>query len=224
MKSSWFSRMLSYFVDLSLESTTSDYNPYLEVRLVNGRHQLITDNAIYSFDDKYDNFYKTFKALDWSLFSNSKVLVLGLGLGSVIYMLENIFKCTFEYHCVEIDPEIIRLAHHYTLKDIHAPVSIYETDAVRFLDMDSEKYDLVIMDIFQNAKIPSCFDSVEMLEVLKSKLAPGALLLYNRMNTDKDDIARNNTFKTEFDNIFENATSISVKDNLILISDYKFVN
>lgn len=215
--------ILSYFSDISLEKSASAYNPYLEVLLVKGRHQLITKNAIYSFEDKYDNFKLTFQKLDWDKFKPQKVLVLGLGLGSVIYMLEKTFKKKLEFTAVEIDPEIIRLANKYTLANIKSSVEVIQTDGESFLNIDNRKYDLIIMDIFQNAKIPLRFNSLDFLELLGSKLNPKALLLYNRMNISKDDSLLNTKFIDNSRLIFPKREILEVKDNLILVSDKQFL-
>ena len=209
---------MSYFVDISLESSSSAYNPYLEVLLVNGRHQLITKNAIYSFDDKYENFYAAFKHIDWDKLKVQKVLVLGLGLGSVIYMLEKNFNKRFEYTCVEIDPEIIRLANKYCLSQLDSRAEIMETDAESFLRIDSNKYDLILMDIFQNAKVPGKFSKKEFIEVLKSKLDLNGLLLYNRMNINQEDRSENLEFSKKFADIFPDHHALQVKDNLVYFS------
>ena len=215
--------ILSYISDISLEKSASAYNPYLEVLLVKGRHQLITKNAIYSFEDKYDNFRQTFQKLDWDKFKPQKVLVLGLGLGSVIYMLEKTFKKKLEFTAVEIDPEIIRLANKYSLSKINSSVEVIQTDGESFLNIDSRKYDLIIMDIFQNAKIPLRFNSLDFLELLGSKLNPKALLLYNRMNISKDDSLLNAKFIDNSRLIFPNQEILEVKNNLILVSDKQFL-
>ena len=216
-------KLLSYISDISLEKTESDYNSYLEVLLVKGRHQLITDNAIYSFDDKYDNFFKAFKKIDFETLKPEKVLVLGLGLGSVVLMLEKHFNVDAEFHCVEIDPVIIQLAQKYTFNRIESNIFTYQTDAEIFLKTCTENFDLILMDVFQDAKIPVHFDSDDFMELLKSNLEDSGLLLYNRMNIDEADVKRNKGFTSQFNKFFPSSTSISVKDNLILYSDRKFV-
>ena len=55
MKQPLWKRWLSYLFEIHVESTSSDYNPHLHVSLNNGRYQLSTANAIYSFEDLYDN-------------------------------------------------------------------------------------------------------------------------------------------------------------------------
>ncbi|MBL0101907.1 MAG: hypothetical protein IPP49_19210 [Saprospiraceae bacterium] len=53
-------KWLSYFTEIHIESVTSDYNEELEVLLNNGRYQLCTPNAVYSYADKYSNFGDSF--------------------------------------------------------------------------------------------------------------------------------------------------------------------
>ena len=104
-------KWLSYVKEISLEQTYSVYNPHLEVLLVEGRHQLVTEDAIYSFDDKYINFDEAFKRINWQKIKGKRVLVLGLGLGSVILLLEKKYGLDLDYTAVEIDPEICRLCN-----------------------------------------------------------------------------------------------------------------
>jgi len=220
--SSW-QKILSYFVDLSLEKSGSPYNPYLEVVLVNGRNQLITKDAIYSFDDKYENFYTSFKKIDWPNLKVKKALILGLGLGSVIYMLENNFKKRFSYDCVEIDPEIIRLAEKYSLNKIESPVQTFQTDAHSYVNITIENYDLILMDVFQSAKVPSKFETLDFLNALKSILNPNGLILYNRMNISHSDKKSNQAFLERFTQIFPSFGSIDIRNNKVLFSDKKFI-
>lgn len=222
MRSTW-QKILSYFIDLSLEKSSSPYNPYLEVLLVKGRNQLITKNAIYSFDDKYENFYTSFNKIAWQKLKAKNALILGLGLGSVIYMLENNFKKKFSYDCVEIDPEIIRLAEKYSLNKIKSPVQTFQTDAHSYVNISSQQYDLILMDVFQSAKVPGKFETIDFLNALKSILNSNGVILYNRMNISHADKKSNQAFLERFAQIFPSYGSIKVRNNLVLFSDKKFI-
>lgn len=224
MKHPFLQTLLSYFKDISLEKSQSPYNPYLEVLLVQGRHQLITSDAIYSFDDKYINFYSAFKKLNWHNAEVKDVLVLGLGLGSVVLMLEKNFGFNFNYTSIEIDPEICKLAQKYTLAELDSYVEVVCADAMSFLDVNEEKYDLIIMDIFQSALIPQKFQSVEYLKLLQSKLNVNGILLYNRMNISERDDRENQTFRNRFKNIFPQGKELKVSDNLIFINDRQYID
>ncbi|MEO0338417.1 MAG: hypothetical protein AAF242_04310, partial [Bacteroidota bacterium] len=55
-KVNWWTKLLSYIAEYPLERVESDHNEELIVLLRHGRHQLCTPNAIYSYDDLYNNF------------------------------------------------------------------------------------------------------------------------------------------------------------------------
>ncbi len=216
-------KLLSYVKEISLEQTSSLSNPYLEVLLVKGRHQLVTKDAIYSFDDKYENFRVAFERTDLDKLPGKKILLLGLGLGSVIYILEKIEQKRFEYTAVEVDPVICQLCHTYTLSHMDSFVEVIPQEAMRFLDTNEEKFDLVIMDIFQSATIPQKFQSMSFLQMLASKLKPGALMLYNRMNISKEDKQSNHSFYPIMKEVFPLSTSILTKSNMILLSNENYL-
>ena len=224
MNQPFWKKLLSYFIEISLEKTTSSYNPYLEVKLVQGRHQLLTQDAIYSFDDKYENFNQVFKRINWSKHKVETILILGLGLGSVIYILEKKLNLKMVYTAVEIDPEICRLAHKYTLKDLDSYVEINQIDGMQFIQSNSEKYDLIIMDIFQSAIIPMKFQSAEYLGFLNGMLNSWGCLLYNRMNISEDDSMNNNLFRPVFKKEFPQMAELKISDNLIFMSNKEFLD
>ena len=224
MKHSFWKLLKSYFHDISIEKSGSPYNPYLEVLLVQGRHQLVTKDAVYSFDDKYINFYKAFKKINWKDNNIEKVLVLGLGLGSVILMLEKKFGLKLDYTAIEIDSAICQLAQKYTLSDLDSFVEVICTDAMSFLEITEEKYDFIIMDIFQSALIPPKFQSDEFLKLLGSRLNNKGLLLFNRMNITERDDRENNTFRNRFNNVYPDMHELKIKDNLIFVNNPDYID
>ena len=77
MKQNIFKKLLSYITEIHIESVQSDYNESLQVFLKNGRYQLCTTNAIYSYADKYDNFKESFDRLNLEVPEVKNVLLLG---------------------------------------------------------------------------------------------------------------------------------------------------
>ena len=219
MKKPFLLKTLSYFKDVLLESTSSEYNATLEVYLSNGRYQLCTAGAIYSYEDKYVNFYKTFSKIDWSKINIEKVLILGLGLGSIPQMLENNFDKFFEYHIVEIDSEIIRLAEKYILSDLKSPTQIYEMDAEIYIEITDEKFDMIIIDIFDNNVIPPKFENEEFLEKTHEMLNENGLLLFNRLNTNEKTFEKSMSYHDDiFKKVFPISKKIFIQNNVILCS------
>jgi len=217
MKKPFFKKILSYFKNVLLERTSSEYNPVLEVYLSQGRYQLCTSGAVYSYEDKYENFYTLFKKIDWDKLNIEKVLLMGLGLASVPQMLEQKFHKQFEYYAIEIDPEIIRLATKYILDELKSPIRIFEMDAEIFVDIVEELFDMIIIDIFDNNVVPEKFDSKEFLTKTANLLAEDGIILFNRLNIDekthKETMAY---YENVFRVIFPHAVYIVVKNNIIL--------
>jgi len=110
----FWKKCLSYIKDVPLDHRFSEMNGDLTLLLVKGRFQLCTENAIYSYDDLYDNFTGAFRRMNLDSIPGDQVLLLGLGLGSIPIILEKKFNRQFEYTAVELDEEIVALQEKYT--------------------------------------------------------------------------------------------------------------
>ncbi|MBL7829964.1 MAG: fused MFS/spermidine synthase [Saprospiraceae bacterium] len=214
---SW-KKYFSYIFPIKIESSSSVYNPLLVVNLTKGRLQLLTENAIYSYDDLYDNFDAAFSQLNIS--DVKEVLVLGLGLGSIPYLLEKKYRLQTNITAIEIDEEIIHLASKYSLHRLNNHIDCVCADAEIFLESTDEKFDLICMDVFEDESIPSQFLSSDFLEMIRERLNPNGIFLFNHLATtgaDKD-IAKK-YFVDVFTKSFRNASIIPTNHNFILLQD-----
>lgn len=218
-------RLLSYLTEQVLETTRSEYNDFLQVCLVAGRLQLVAEEAIYSFGDYYLNFRKLFERFDFDrLPERSEVLILGLGLGSIIDLLENRHGLAYSYVAVEIDPVIVDLAAEYALPNFTSPVEVVEADAGAFLRLDERAYDLICVDIFQDATVPKAITEPEFLSLLSARLNPGGVIIFNRL---ADTSTHRHEAKTYFERVFLEAFpgggAFDSGGNLLLVSEGKIV-
>ena len=219
LKPPLWKRLLSYFVELHIESSPSEVNPHLYVSLKNGRYQLCTANAVYSFEDLYTNFLWAFERLELDKAPGKEVLVLGLGLGSIPFILENNLGRQFRYTAVELDEAVIYLANQYWLDGLSSPVTTICADAYAFLLQNEEQYSMICMDIFLDDLVPKPFESPEFLEALKDALAPGGLLLYNRLADNlRDQQATQLFFEQRFLPVFPQGAYLDVGGNWILLN------
>ncbi|WP_116125485.1 spermidine synthase [Lewinella sp. IMCC34183] len=216
---------LSYLWEQSLEVTASDYNAYLEVCLVHGRLQLVAEDAIYSFGDYYLNFRKIFEVFDFDrLPERASVLVLGLGLGSIPELLEKHVGLSYSYVTVEIDPVIIELASDYSLPALASPVEVVEADAVAFLEVDARQYDLICVDVFQDAVVPGHLDVRGFVELLQERLLPGGALIYNRLASSiPDRTAARRYYEEIFAPAFPAPRLYDTGGNYLLVNDAQFL-
>src|SRR5690606_3902476 len=130
----WWKKWLSFLFPIHIESISSDYNEALDLYLVNNRLRLTTLDAIYSFDDRYYNYYHTFRKITLPR-NDSNILILGLGLGSIPYMLEHTFYRKYQYTAVEIDESVLYFFSKYQHKRLSSAIEIIQSDAADYMNV-----------------------------------------------------------------------------------------
>jgi len=223
MKKPFFKKFISNFKEVILEETGSEHNPILQVLLYKERYQLCTDKAIYSYEDKYDNFRTAFDLLKIKSKNIKSTLLLGLGLGSIPQMLETIYKVDSDYTAVEIDEAICQLAEKYVLSDLKSNIQTYPIDALDYFKWYDHKFAMIAMDIFQSAVVPEEFESVEYFETMLSRLNDGGIILYNRLSNTAVDKEKNKSFRTKWKSVFPKGGMIDCKNNIIFINDLRHI-
>ncbi len=212
-----WTRLLSYIVKVPVSKAESMHDGSLYVDLVNGRLQLSTDQAVYSFDDKYDNFVKALKAVRADRFRNKSILVLGGGLGSIPYILEKNHQFRGELTMVENDPAVIRLFLEYSMPRLHTLIDIREADAIMFMEQNSRKYDMIIVDLFIDDVIPDQFLEADFLILCRENLIKGGMILFNWMTVTNAQIQNYKDYKgMVFNEVMERPFEVKTRYNHIL--------
>ena len=216
-------KWLSHIMPLTLEETGSEQNPELSVMLDRGRLQLLSGDAIYSWDDLYKNFLIAFEQLKMPERPIQDALVLGLGLGSIPFMLEKVFHCKYRYTVVEWDETVSELAAKYTLSRLESPIDVVTADAEVFVQVTEEQFDLIVIDIFEDDLTPPPFETVEFLEDCDALLRPGGLLLFNRLHGGSQSvkILTERFFDRKFSKVFPEAWYIDTSGNWIMCHQKK---
>ncbi|MFZ1516230.1 MAG: fused MFS/spermidine synthase [Saprospiraceae bacterium] len=191
----------------------------MKVYLSSGRLKLVTGHAIYSYEDKYLNFVEAFKFVDIAHRATGRVLVLGLGLGSIPYILEKKFKLRLNYTCVELDSVVIELYEEFTQKKLKSQFNIVQDDGYDYLLRSSDQFDLICMDIFSDAKIPTKFSTIDFLKLLEKNLSPNGIMIYNRLAENQQDVALNEQFDLVFSKIFPYRKLLKLNTNSMYIAE-----
>ena len=176
----------SIFSDRIVESTSSEINSVLEVRFQNGKYVLNSKNVNYSFGGLHVVFQKFFKRIKINEFKIDDVLILGLGAGSIVEILKNNYHLNCKITGVEKDPEVIKLAKKYFDIEKYDNIKIEINDAFDFLISNNKKYDLIIVDIYIDYKVPEKFESPEFLKLIKKSLSNKGLFVFNKMIFNED--------------------------------------
>jgi SAM-dependent methyltransferase len=212
--------ILSYLFEFHVETTNSEYHEALHVSYNQGRYQLSTQNAIYSFGDLYTNYFQAFEEIDLDNRKVKKVLILGFGLGSIPMMLEQHFNKKYQFTAVEIDEEILYLAHKYVTHELTSPIETICADAAFFVQQCEEVFDIVCVDLFLDDIIPDNFQKQAFLQHVKKLIAPNGILLYNRLALSNDDKAKNKAFmNNEFLPVFPKGRYLDVDGNWMFLNE-----
>ena len=214
-------KLMSYFWDIQIDYRHSEINGDLIVFLVKGRYQLCTANAIYSFETKYDNFGNVFEDyLDLDKIQGNRVLVLGLGLGSVPQILDKYRTRKWNFVAVEIDPEVCELASIYGYPLISSPIQTHITDAEIFVNTCEDKFDIICLDLFIDDEIPQNCKSLEFLVSIKNILSDNGVVVANTLAfSDRHKEESMLYFKEKFKATFNKSCLIHTHKNYMLISD-----
>lgn len=217
MKVSRLQKLLSYFYEIPIEKTHSKYSGSLEVTLHQGEWKLSTSNAIYSFGKHYTSYKIAFKKLHIEDFNIKKILILGVGLGSVVRLLDQ-QKSIESIVAVDIDPVIIELAKKYwpeTSKKIKT--TFYTADAVKWISKNTEKFDLIISDIFIDIETPENVTTHQFLSKLSPIINENGILMYSRLNYKDYNKEDNNQFEKTFFDVFPASFIIAAQYNKMYI-------
>ncbi len=216
----WWDEIRSYLTDVLITSSESVFGNELYLILRKGKLQLCTEKAVYSYEERYYNFKHLFEhSVDLSKIPGHKVLILGLGLGSIIQILENINPLRWTFAAVEIDPSVCELANDYVLHKIQSPVDVVIADAEVFMQTVQDKYDLICVDIFIEDIIPGQFKSMDFLDSCKRALNPDGVLIFNTPAFDHRDREESRIFFGLFKEVFTDGCMRYIHRNYMLISD-----
>jgi spermidine synthase len=211
--------LLSHLVDLPVDAGGTEYNPSLELSLSKGRFYLSTPNAVYSYGDLYRNFFNTFKRLKLSAMPEQEVLLLGLGMGSIPFMLEKKFGRKYRYTAVELDEVIAGWAMQYSLPQLSSPIIIYTADAYQFVMSTSQKFDLIAVDVFLDEMVPDIFDEADFAARLKEILREDGLIIWNRLAGESKFRQRTETYFSDiFKPVFPEAVYLKMEVNRMLLN------
>ncbi|MDT0294135.1 spermidine synthase [Mesonia ostreae] len=155
----------------------SEYSGTLEIKWLKGKKVLNTKNANYSYGPLHEilriGLEKTYPN------RAGKILVLGLGGGSILELLRKNFSFTGNITAVEIDSKIIEIAKKEFKIQQYEPLQVVCQNAVDFVKTDTHSYETLIVDLFINTQIPKPFLEVDFWQQTTKLLQPDAVIIFN---------------------------------------------
>ena len=193
-------RVLSFLLPIKIHQKKSVYSKNLEVTWNNGYLVLDSENTNYSFGSLQRVLKKGMKYIGYERIKGfQSILVLGVAGGSVIETLKKEVKFEGSITGVEIDAAVVELATKYFGLGNYDNVSIVIDDAFEFVLKTKEKYDLIIIDIFQDTTMPNFLFEDFFINRINFLLNVNGFILFNTMVLDYQERRRNVDYKNKFD-------------------------
>ncbi|RVT72828.1 spermidine synthase [Flavobacterium sufflavum] len=192
-------RLLSYFYPIKIYSQKSALSQSIEITWANGDLVMDSQNTNYSYGSLQRILKLGLKNIGFAKIKKMEsILILGVAGGSVIKTLIDDIHFTGKITGVEIDAEIIKIANQYFKLDKIPQLNIVIDDAFEFVLKTKENYDLIIVDIFQDTKMPNFLFETFFIDRICFLLKNKGFILFNTMLLNKKENLRNYKLISEF--------------------------
>ncbi len=204
--------------DLTYEGE-SVYN-YLQVK-EDDRHMILSTNVLFGVQSVYEKsdtltgmYYDYAMAAPLMAGINEKeeldILVLGMGTGTYATQCQRYFGDHTKLNItgVEIDEDITKLAYEYFHLSEDIPVVTYDGRA--YLNVIDKKYDVIMVDAYQDITIPFQMASVEFFTLVKNHLNPGGVMVVNMNMRGKEEGNMNQYLADTISAVFSEVCTVDV--------------
>lgn len=215
-----FKRLGSFLIDQVVERSSSPYNKTLEVCLSSGKLVLNSSKVNLSFGELDNVFRSAFDQIHLHKRDWEQVLLLGVGAGNVVQILSQ-FEQKFELTGVEIDPEVIRLANKYFGLKNYERVDILVQDALQYIKESTQRFDLIIVDLFIDENIPEEAQQDAFLLRCAQALKPRGMLMFNRLMHTKKLQKASEAFTARMQEVLPGSRYLKTHTNRMLIYEKK---
>jgi spermidine synthase len=173
-------KLLSYFIPINVFQQKSNISQTLEVTWIDGELVLDSKNTNYSYGNLQRILRKGLKFIGFERIKTmDHILVLGVAGGSVIKTLVDEIDFEGKITGVEIDNSVITIANEYFHLDQIKNLEIIIDDAFEFVLKTNDKYDLAIIDVFQDTKMPNFLFETFFINRICYLLQPKGFILFN---------------------------------------------
>ena len=192
-------KLFSYFIPINVYRKNSAVSKSLEVTWNNGELVLDSKSTNYSYGSLQRILRKGLRYIGFDRIRNfENILVLGVAGGSVVKTLANEIKFKGKITGVEIDAGIIDIANSYFELNKIPNLEIVIDDAFEFVLKTKLKYDLIIIDIFEDTTMPTFLFQDFFINRINSLVNINGFILFNTMVINKIQEERNQIYKSKF--------------------------
>ncbi|WP_396195475.1 spermidine synthase [Flavobacterium sp.] len=197
------SKLFSYIIPVNIHKKKSSINDTIEVTWNNGELVIDSKNTNYSYGSLQRILRKGLKYIGFERIRKfDNVLLLGVAGGSVIKTLVEEIKFKGKITGVEIDETMVAIANTYFKLNEIPNLDIVIDDAFEFVLKTKERYDLIIIDVFQDTNMPNFLFEDYFINRVNFLLRKDGFILFNTMVINDGNRERNLAYKSKFNNNF----------------------
>ncbi|MFC4479828.1 spermidine synthase [Flavobacterium chungangensis] len=215
-------KFFSYLIPIKIFKKKSTRSKIIEVTWANGELVLDTENTNYSYGSLQRILRYGLRNIGYDkILKMEHILLLGVAGGSVVKTLVDEIEYKEKITGVEIDPDMIEIANQYFNLNQIKQLEVVIDDAFEFVLKTKEKYDLIIIDIFEDIHMPNFLFEKFFVDRVCTILKDAGFVLFNTMILDEAHNVRNRKYVTEVNPKFfqtKMLPRIEVHNELIIIN------
>ena len=193
-----------------VERIKTGYN-VLEVIRQDNKLVLNAPHTNYSYGSLHEVFRNAFQQIHPDFQEIKNVLILGFGAGSVAWILQKENRCACQITGVEVDAAVIALAKKYFRLDRIKNLNLHIADAADFISVDTNRYNLIVIDLFLDHRTPEKFLTAGFLESLQEHLLPQGIILFNYLLYDFEAREKSIEFEKNFRYFFQQIQKLTYR-------------
>lgn len=191
-------KFFSYIIPIKIFKKKSARSKMIEVTWANGELVLDTENTNYSYGSLQRILRYGLRNIGYDkILEMEHILLLGVAGGSVVKTLVDEISYKEKITGVEIDPDMIQIANEYFNLDQIKQLEVVIDDAFEFVLKTKEKYDLIIIDIFEDTHMPNFLFEKFFVDRVCTILKDNGFVLFNTMILDEAHNVRNRKYVAE---------------------------
>ncbi len=163
---------------------------------VNGKlYSMLSGDSIY-----VGSYWDYFSPLP-SMFKKPRVLVIGLGIGTIPHQLTSMYGNAVSVTAVDNNPELPGLARRF-LPRSGRKFGMVVADGARFVRKHRDYYDIIVQDAFVDLDVPREFLRQGFMEDAKAALTANGILAINYISNFGHPMQYTNALRKHFRHVY----------------------
>ncbi|QOG00912.1 spermidine synthase [Flavobacterium sp. MDT1-60] len=212
-------KFFSYLIPIKIFKKKSARSKMIEVTWANGELVLDSENTNYSYGSLQRILRYGLRNIGYkAILTMDHILLLGVAGGSVVKTLVDEIEYKGKITGVEIDADMIQIANDYFNLNQIKQLEVIIDDAFEFVLKTKHQYNLIIIDIFEDTKMPNFLFERFFSERVCSLLKDQGFVLFNTMILDEAHNVRNRKYIAEINSkLFSSKMLPRIEDHNELI-------